>query len=403
MTTIKLKFRPSATVGKPGRLFYQVTHQRTVRQIRTAHRLFPAEWDSEQGRISTSGAAGARQNRLRLMAEKTNWELRRMRAVAAEWEQQGKTFTTDELTAELATLPACQTVFALFSSLIAKKLSMGQTCSARNYQTTRNRLHEFLGGQDLTFPMLSADTLERFEQWLQKERGLRRNTTSSYLRIIRTVQHTAIKAGLDSARPLFAHVYTGIDRTRKRALEKRDLQAIKSLNLATRPHLAMARDLFLLSFYLRGMPFVDMAFLKKSDLRGGFVRYCRRKTHKPMEVKWEREMQEIVSRHAHLTANSPYLMPIITRHDGTERSQYERAMGRQNRNLKTIGRMANVATPLTQYAARHSWASLAYNSDVPISIISRGMGHSSERTTQTYIKSIDTSAIDRINRRLIRL
>lgn len=303
----------------------------------------------------------------------------------------------------MTTIKLTPTLFTFLQSIIAQKRARAQVCSARNYATVLHRLQEFLQGADLPFPALSNDLMQRFETWLQHERGLRRNTTSSYFRILRTVWRAAVKAGLDTPRPLFTHVYMGIDTTTKRALTKRQLKALKRLDLTAHPHLALARDLFLLSFYLRGMPFVDMAFLKKSDLHHGFVHYCRRKTKKPLEVQWEREMQQVLDRYRHLTFATPFLLPIILRADDTERQQYELAMRRQNRNLKTIGRMINLPAPLTQYAARHSWASLAYVSHVPLSVISRGMGHSNELITQTYIKTLDTSAVDRANRRLIKL
>lgn len=287
-------------------------------------------------------------------------------------------------------------------TVIDKKRSRGQVCSARNYTTAFHCLQEFRQGQDLPFASLSSEMMRRFEAWLQ-QRGLRRNTTSCYLRIFRTVCRAASEAGLARSRPLFTHVYMGIDTTTKRALTKSQLQAIRQLDLSSQPHLALARDLFLLSFYLRGMPFVDMAYLRKSALRDGVVHYCRRKTRKPIEVRWEREMQCVLDRYRHLTCDTSFLLPIILREDGTEREQYELAMRRQNRNLKTVGQLARLSVPLTHYAARHSWASLAYASRVPLSIISRGMGHSSELITQTYIKTLDTSAVDQANRRLIRL
>lgn len=288
-------------------------------------------------------------------------------------------------------------------SLIAERQRAGRVCSARNYTTVLHRFRDFLGGRDLTFADLDATLIARFETWLQTTCGLRRNTTSSYLRILRTVCRAAAEAGHAVPHPLFAHVYMGIDTTVKRALTLSDLQALCALDLTAQPWLAHARDLFLLSFYLRGMPFIDMAYLRRSDCHDGLVIYCRRKTHRPVTVRWEPEMQALAARYAALTVRTPYLLPILLRADGTERRQYERAMCRQNRRLKTLGRMAGLTVPLTQYAARHTWASLAYAAHVPLSVISRGMGHSCERVTLTYLKTLDTADVDRANRMLIGL
>lgn len=403
MATINLKFRPSAKEGKEGRLIIQVIHRRRTRQQSTPYTILPSEWDEKRSAPAVDQATGARKSYLEMAAEVTAEAQKRLSAIAQQWEEQGRTFTADELISAYDQLKPQQTVFTFTQQVIIGKANRGQYHSARNFTTALHRLQEFRNGTDLTFPALSSDLLEQFEEWLLNEKSLRRNTTSCYLRCLRTVYLEAVQKGYDTRRPLFAHVYMGIDTTMKRALTKRDLQTIRMLEFPSLPHLSLARDLFLLSFYLRGMPFVDMAYLKKTDLHKGYIHYCRRKTRRPIEVRWENEMQEIVDRYSHLTQKSPFLLPIILKADGTEHKQYEQAMLRQNRNLKTVGHMAGIATPLTQYAARHSWASIAYNANVPMAIISRGMGHSNEHITLTYIKSLDTSAVDRANYRLIKL
>jgi integrase len=68
-----------------------------------------------------------------------------------------------------------------------------------------------------------------------------------------------------------------------------------------------------------------------------------------------------------------------------------------NRKLKTIGNMVGIQLPLTMYVARHSWASAAKTKNVPISVISEGMGHDSEMTTQIYLASLDKAVVDEAN------
>ena len=156
------------------------------------------------------------------------------------------------------------------------------------------------------------------------------------------------------------------------------------------------------SFYMRGMPFVDIAYLKKSDLKNGLITYCRKKTNQPLFVEWEREQQEIVDHYAEQTEGTPYMLPIIKKTDGTEYKQYLRVQENVNRALKKIGRMIGLKQPLTHYVARHSWASIAQDMNYSIALISEGMGHNSIKTTQTYLASIDTSRINEANRKIIR-
>ena len=161
------------------------------------------------------------------------------------------------------------------------------------------------------------------------------------------------------------------------------------------PALDYARDMFLMSFYLRGMSFIDMAFLKKTDLKNGHVTYRRRKTGQQLIIEWTKEMQMILDKYP--GNSSGYLLPVIRKPVRNERSVYRNAAYNINRNLKRIAGMVGVTIPLTLYVARHSWASAARSKGIPLSVISEGMGHDSEATTQIYLVSLDTSVVDKAN------
>ena len=134
----------------------------------------------------------------------------------------------------------------------------------------------------------------------------------------------------------------------------------------------------------------------------GMLTYCRRKTNQCLTVAWEKAQQTITDRYASLTRDSPYLLPVIRKADGTEYRQYQRMQTNINRALKKIGVMAGLKMPLTTYVARHTWASIARDMNIPVAIISEGMGHNSLKTTQVYLNSIDTSKINEANKRIIR-
>ena len=112
-------------------------------------------------------------------------------------------------------------------------------------------------------------------------------------------------------------------------------------------------------------------------------------------------MQEIADRWG--KAESPYLLGIIRRCGADERRQYMNAQCAVNANLKKVAALAGMRMPLTMYVARHSWASIARNSNVPLAVISEGMGHDSESTTRIYLASLDNSAIDRANAMILRM
>ena len=153
--------------------------------------------------------------------------------------------------------------------------------------------------------------------------------------------------------------------------------------------------MFLFSFYTRGMSFVDMAYLKKKDLHNGILTYRRKKTGQQLSIKWEQCMQEIIEKYP--PNPTEYLLPIITSTYEDERLQYRNSLTLVNRKLKILSVFVRSPHPLSMYVARHSWASIAKSKNIPLSIISEGMGHDSETTTQIYLASLDTTIIDRAN------
>ena len=149
------------------------------------------------------------------------------------------------------------------------------------------------------------------------------------------------------------------------------------------------------------MSFIDMAHLKKKDLQNGFLSYRRRKTGQQLVIRWEKCMQEIVGKYPE-DSLSPYLLPILKYPFKDMHKHYRNVMSGINRHLKEIARLADISVPLSMYCARHSWASAAKGKNIPISVISEGMGHDSEATTQIYLASLDNSVVDKANAQILR-
>ena len=186
------------------------------------------------------------------------------------------------------------------------------------------------------------------------------------------------------------------------SVKLRKAEFLEKLKLPRCSSLDKARDLFLLSFYLRGMAFVDMAFLKKSDLKCGLISYNRRKTHQNLNIEWIKPMQAIVDKHAAQTKDSLYLLPLLTGNETSPYTAYRKVEHNTNYNLKKIGERIGLKIPLTTYVARHTWASIALHMNIPIATISEGMGHNSFKTTQIYLQSLDMATINEANERIIR-
>ncbi len=399
MATIKLCFRPSVSGGEWGSLYYQVTHQRRVRTLSTDHHLIAENWDDSRHTFIPSGNE-RQQAEVRLVASMVRWEMQRMAEIVSFKESTRLEYTADELLHAFQSITPVQTLFAFMRSQSEVRRQRGRVGTAASYSNVLRSFMLFRGGRDLTFDMLTHEIIDQYEGWLQT-RGVCVNSSSCYMRVLRAVYRMSVRAGLTPDRDIFRNVYMGYARTAKRALSARDISRLASLPLPPGSSMAFARDLFLFSIYMRGMSFADMAFLRRDSLMGGVVTYSRMKTRQTLSIAWESCMQEIVDRYASLTQDTPYLLPIITRMDGTERKQYQSALRACNRALKRVGEMLHLRAPLTTYVARHTWASMAQEMHVPLSVIREGMGHEDLRTTQIYLASINSQVVDRANRRII--
>ena len=141
-------------------------------------------------------------------------------------------------------------------------------------------------------------------------------------------------------------------------------------------------------------------YYKKTDLNNGMLTYRRKKTGQLLSIRWEKCMQDIVDKYP--GNYSTYLLPIIIHIRKDERLQYKNSICLVNRRLKEIGKKLGLVHPLTMYVARHSWASVARGKHIPLSVISEGMGHDSEKTTLIYLAALDTTVIDKANMVVLR-
>ena len=396
MASVRVKFRPSSVNGKEGSIYYQVIHNRAVRQIKTDCRIFESEWNGKTSAVAVPAlASNKRKSYLQSVASRIEWDVKRLTAIISLLEKGNKSYTVEDILMKFNRQSDGQSLFLFMQGIIGQLKRLNRIRTSETYAATLTSFMKFREGQDILLCEIDSDTVMLYEAWL-KANGNCPNTTSFYMRILRAVYNRAVEKELTEQRHPFKHVYTGIDKTVKRAVPLKTVKRIKELDLTLKPHLDYARDMFLFSFYTRGMSFIDMAYLKKSDLKNGILTYRRRKTGQQLTIKWEKCMEEIVTKYEDRSATQ-YLLPIIISPFANERVQYRNALCRVNTALKEVARLVNISIPLTMYCARHGWASIAKSKNIPLSVISEGMGHDSEETTRIYLSSLDTSVVDRAN------
>lgn len=393
MATIKVKFRPSTVADREGTIYYQIIHERKVRQLLSDYRVFPTEWDESRSMV-TSRQGNVRKSFILSIRERIRWDIERLTKIDRKLDSNGLSYTADDVIDEFNRYAQEYSLFNFMEGIIAKLKQNGKVRTSETYKSTLNSFKKFREGEDIMLDCLTSEIMEAYEAWHHK-RGVAPNTISFYTRILRAVYNRAVEDDIIENRNPFKHVYTGVDKTVKRALPITLVKRIKALDLSLTPSLDFARDMFLMSFYLRGMSFIDMAFLKKSDLKNGYITYRRRKTGQQLIIEWTKEMQLILDKYPE--NESDYLLPVIRNPCTNERCTYRNVGYNINHNLKSIAGMVGITIPLTLYVARHSWASAAKAKGIPISVISEGMGHDSEATTQIYLASLDTSVVDKAN------
>ena len=382
MISVKIKFKPSTVEGKEGSLYYQLIQGRGIRQIFTDYHLYESEWNSYEERVVVSGE---RSIYLSSLSEQVCWDKERLRRIIRSFWDEGRKFSVDEVISEFRIRSAAVSLFGFMTSTINNLRDLGKERTSETYQASLNRFMRFRDGADLPIDGLNRTILMRYEGYL-KEQGLTLNTVSFYMRILRAVYNRAVDAGLAEPRNPFRHVYTGVEKTKKRAIPLKTIKKLRSMNLSEEPAAELSRDMFLFSFFTRGMSFVDMAYLRKTDQQ--------------LTMKWEPCMEQIVQKYA--VEGSEYMLPFIKNRDNARR-QYQNGLHLVNYHLHNLAKRLKLDCPLTMYVARHSWASAAKAKKIPISVISQALGHESESTTQIYLAALETSVVDRANRMIIGL
>lgn len=294
-----------------------------------------------------------------------------------------------------------------FMKEVADGLQMGGNFgTAHVYRSSLNAIIAYCGGEDFTFNEITPEWLKGFEIHLRK-RKCSWNTVSTYMRILRAVYNRAVDNNEAKYIPrLFRYVYTGTRAEHQRALETGDVEKIFAgliLLSGVNPAIQRARHFFIFMFLMRGMPFVDLAYLRKSDLHGNVITYRRRKTGRPLSVTLTNEAMRIVRMYMNQDVHSPYLFSFLRSPEGTMEAyrEYQLALRSFNRQLLILGEFLGIPNRLSSYTARHTWATTAYYCEVHPGIISQSMGHSSITVTETYLKPFQNKKIDEANKLII--
>jgi integrase len=398
MTTVKVQLNKCRALCD-GRypLVFQIIHRRRKRLLYSPYHLYEECFDVRRARVVNRRAH--RVPDLLQINAYIESNLLEIRQTIRYLEERPEEYSVSDVIELYRSSQDSSFVVPYMRHLIKSISDEGRTGTACAYRSTLNCLLRYIDKNEcLSFEEVNVRWLNDFVSHLHRS-GLKPNTVNFYLRILRAVYNRAWKEEVPGAHFIspFRKIRIGTVRTAKRAVSKECILQIAKERAVNDQRLDLARDLFLFSFYSRGMPFVDMAFLQYGDIVGDTIHYKRRKTNQPLSVMIVDPLKRLIDKYRN---EGEYVLPILTSGSKTLYTQYQNALRRYNRQLGCLSTELHLPVPLTSYVARHSWATIARNSGVPVSVISEGLGHSSEKVTYTYLAALDPSVLHAANRRV---
>ncbi|WP_448781098.1 phage integrase SAM-like domain-containing protein [Bacteroides congonensis] len=382
-------------------LVFQIIHQRRKLLYYTKYRIFQQQFDENTCEVTYCKSSIYSMKEIKEMNHELKREYKQLSERVRMLERKKELYTVDDIIGDKKAKRFRYSFLQYIDIQIIRKKKMAKDGTAAAYHSTRVSLEKYmhmLSGRkaDIKIEDIDYNYVIGYEGFLYSQ-GLAENTVNYYLRNFRTIYNSAIREGYKPKNDHpFIYIHAKPCKTIKRAINREEMKELFSLSLPDYSEMAFSRDLYLFSFYAQGMAFVDIAFLKRKNIHSGILSYYRHKSKQLIHVVVTPQMLSLIDKYANA---SEYVFPIIDSALSTPvYDQYRLALRRINRHLKKMASALNIDVPLTTYTARHTWATLARESGAPISIISAGLGHTSEEMTRVYLKEFDQDAIAQVNR-----
>jgi len=396
MATVKLILERS-NVLKDGSysVVFQIIHRRVRRLIYTPYKIQADEFDSKKERLFFISNEIKNKSEVSMINRRVNKQRRSINAHILELERRGANYHVGDIASRYRIEHDSLSLLGYFDLLIERKEDAKRLGIMKSYKSTRASVSKFLNYSHARISDVDFTFVREYEQYLI-DSGVTPNTICFYIRNFKSVYNQAIIDGYPLPEKMpFKYIQVKTQKTTKRALGREDLIRVRDMDLSSRKILIFARDLFLFSFYSRGMAMVDILHLTHDNTQKGVLSYRRKKTDQYIEMALTKELCQLIERYE---SDSEYIFPVFKGTDTQElRKIAQSSLDRTNRHLKIIGNILELEIQLTTYVARHSWATQAKQRGVATSVISEGLGHTSEKTTQIYLKAFDRSALDELN------
>lgn len=380
MTSIKVmlnKFRKTNRGKYP--LVFQIIHKRRKKLIYSPYHLDEQDFDREELRVTniSHSLLPGEADEVNRYIGRTLRELHRV----VDWLRTNRpAFSAEDIVTRYKATGNKRYVSLYMKGLIDLLRATGHQGTAANYKSTLSVFHRFTDGREVLLDDLDTRTADDFTAFL-KTQGMADNSVMFYIRIMRAVFNKALAARLVTDRPNpFKGIAVRQNGAEKEVLTKQEVRTIAELDLSDFPKLDLSRDLFLFSFYTRGMAFVDIAFLQYENISEGVITYVRNKTGQVTQVKITPRLNALIEKYR--SSRSPFVLPVLRDAENLYH-RYRYGLRLHNASLKEIGKLARTNVVLTSYVARYSWAAIAGQEGIPEPVIRAGLGETAAALKDT--------------------
>lgn len=380
-----------------------VIHKRKPLRLSTGYSIVAKDWNSSRSYIKASSKAFPNVTRVNKILESKKDKVLSI-LTKLEDEDILHRLSIQELKGRLTREQTTLHVLSFCRQIMTRLQERKRIGNAAVYKTLHNSIARYVGNEnlksltkDIPFTHITVVWLEQYATWYLRK-GNSINGLSVHLRTFRALYNKAIieSPSLREYYPFGNGGYTiSHEKTKKRAISKSDLLKIIEFVPQTKRQ-ERARDYFLMSFFLMGASFIDLAYLRIKDVKEGRITYKRRKTQKVYNIKIVEPLQRLLDKYANGKSADDFILSVIKSEEIEQQYTNVRdELRRYNRSIKEIAQLCGITSSLSSYTSRHSYATISKHLGVPVSVISEALGHETEKTTQIYLDSFETEVMDK--------
>ena len=401
MASVKIILRSKSTSAGEYPVIMRIVKDRKSKLITLGMSCLKKDWDNSNNLFKSSHNNWRQRNMILLSLMKKGLK------IIDDFNIDDIDFTLNQFEEKFRGKNAIKmTVFEFWKEKVCDLNKAGRTGNARAYKDVSTSFFKFQKDRNLMFREITPSFLDKYETYLRGNN----NTDGGIgvkMRAIRALFNDAIKKGVVDEKYYPFKLYKvsklkgkGI----KRALTRKEMRLMESIDTDKYPHLINAKNYLIFSYYMGGMNFVDMLKLKWNNVQGERILYIRSKTKGRFTVKMLEPVKKVIAYYKLQNRLTTYVFPILLKDNLTPmqiENRKHKTLSAFNKQLKEIAEIQGVNQNVTSYTIRHSFATNLKFAGISTDLIGESMGHHDVSVTQAYLKEFENDIIDDAMKKLL--